>query len=187
MHGVASAEKAREPRDVRIDRRIAILDRIAVTFRFENASRFGVDETQERRFDDRPRLAAELIVDASRAAGNRGKQRGQSLRGRAVGEPRLPHRAEAPGLLLNQTRHDALVGDQISGQRRDFAPKSEFVACKKSGRKRALVVGWREEKAKRRRSFDRERRHIQQCEMRNDFVGKTELVCESVAWKRCHA
>ena len=70
-HSVALAKQSRQPRDMRIHSGIAIFDGIAVTLRFKDASRFGVDETKERRFDDRPRLRAEFIINASRGTWHR--------------------------------------------------------------------------------------------------------------------
>ncbi|MFN9910023.1 MAG: hypothetical protein ACK56F_28555, partial [bacterium] len=111
LHGVVAAEESRQPRDMRIDRGIAILDRVAVALGLEDAPRLAVDAAEDRGLDDRPRLTAELVVDAARAAGNRGEERREPLRGRSVGEPWLPHRAEPAGLLLDQARDEPLVGD----------------------------------------------------------------------------
>ena len=172
---------------MRVDRRIAVLDRVAVALALEHAPRLAVDEADERGLDDCPRLRAVLVVDAARARRNRRKERRKTLRRRAVGEPRLPHGAEAARLLLDERGHDALVGDEVGGERSELAPEAEVVASEDAVGERALVVVAREQKAHRGRRLDRKSRHLEHGEVRDRFVADAERVRESVARQRNHA
>ena len=184
LHRVGLAEQARQPRDVRVDVGVAVLDGVAVALELEHAARLGVDEPEQRRLDDGPRLRAELVVDAARARGDRGKQCAQTLRRRTVREPWLPDGAKSPRLLLDERWHHALIGDEVGGQRSQFAPKANVVPSMHAGSERSLFVGGRKQEAQRGGRVDRDCRHIESREMGDGLVDQAEGVGESVAGKR---
>ncbi|MFN9940260.1 MAG: hypothetical protein ACK56I_12380, partial [bacterium] len=122
---------------------------VDVAFRLEHVPGLAVDEAEERGLDDRPWLRAELVVDAARARGDRGKQCAQTLRRRTVREPWLPDGAKSPRLRLDERWHHALIGDEVGGQRRELAPEPEVVSRMQLGGERILVVTRRQQHAER--------------------------------------
>ena len=77
-----------------------------------------------------------------------------------------------------------MINNEVDGERSDLAPETQLVTCVHRRPEWTLVIMRRQQHSQRSGSFDRERRHIKQSDVRNRLFTHTERISKTIARKR---
>ena len=127
-HIGGSIEQALQPRHMRIDRRIAILDGIDVALLHHHAAHEAVHARAKEILEHGPAVGLVAVGHGAAQRRHGGKQRGRLLRGAGVAQPRTPARLHATAAILLHRGHHTLIFQQFQREARGCAPEAKLMA-----------------------------------------------------------